>query len=229
MDLIETSVKNPIEHWYYKHKFRFISKVFRNSLSSSIHLADIGAGSALFSKELIKNNIVDSAMAIDTGYQREYFNEEDQISYLRSAKYSDVNYFLLTDVLEHVEDDFKFLHQIVAEAIPGSVFIVTVPALQSLWSGHDVYLKHFRRYSRQELRGVVKKSGLDVVSVRYTYSTVFPFAYLQRKFAGRQTASQMKESSWLLSKLLTFLLIPDRFLTFLPFGVSLFLVAEKPK
>ena len=58
MDLIETGVKNPIHHWYYAHKFNFILKSALFKSKESISLVDIGAGSALFSKELLKRKII---------------------------------------------------------------------------------------------------------------------------------------------------------------------------
>jgi hypothetical protein len=201
--------------------------VIASSKNKSINLADIGAGSALFSKELIKRKLVDSVIAVDTGYHKEYFDEENQICYTRKGRYENSNYFLLTDVLEHIKDDYTFLSAIVNESPKGSTFVITVPAMQSLWSGHDVFLKHFRRYTRSELVDLVEKSGLEVKSARYTYTTVFPLAYLHRKFAGKKNSSQLKETSWVLGKILTLLLVPDRFVPWLPFGVSLFLVGER--
>lgn len=227
MDLIENSLTNPLSHWYYKHKFYFINKVFINHKEKTVALVDIGAGSALFSKELIRTNLVNSVVAVDTGYEKNYFDKDDQILYAQSASYAEANYFLLTDVLEHVENDLDFLHSIVSEANNNSRFIITVPALNCLWSGHDVYLKHFRRYTKKQLISLVENSGLQVWTVRYTYSTVFLMALIQRKIAGKSTASQMKQNNWFVSKLLELLLIPDRRLSFLPFGVSLFLVATK--
>jgi hypothetical protein len=201
--------------------------VIASSKNKSINLADIGAGSALFSKELIKRKLVDSVIAVDTGYHKDYFDEENQICYTRKGRYENSNYFLLTDVLEHIKDDYTFLSAIVNESPKGSTFVITVPAMQSLWSGHDVFLKHFRRYTRSELVDLVEKSGLEVKSARYTYTTVFPLAYLHRKFAGKKNSSQLKETSWVLGKILTLLLVPDRFVPWLPFGVSLFLVGER--
>jgi hypothetical protein len=98
----------------------------------------------------------------------------------------------------------------------------------SLWSGHDVYLKHFRRYKKLELRQLAEQSGLSIASIRYTYSTVFPLAYLQRKIAGNNPGdSHLRENNWLVSLILRIMLLPDRWISFLPFGVSLFLVATK--
>jgi hypothetical protein len=186
MDLLENSVKDPINHWYYKHKFYFIKREFSHSRTSPVLMADIGAGSALFSKKLINDHLVDSVTAVDTGYEQDFFCEKDKIAYVRAATYSDLSHFLLTDVLEHIRDDEKFLSSIVSEAPKDSKFIITVPALMCLWSGHDEYLNHFRRYSKQQLRELVQNSGLEVLSVRYTYSTVFPLAFIQRQLSQKR-------------------------------------------
>jgi len=228
VDLIETGIKNPIDHWYYAHKFKFIAKsqLFNSCVSNT--LVDIGAGSALFSKELLKRDMIAKSVAVDTGYLTEYDDSLLAISYRRSIDYSGHTHFLLTDVLEHIDDDLAFLREVVSRADPASAFIITVPALMSLWSGHDVYLKHFRRYTKSKLKSLVEKSGLEVLSVRYTYSTIFPIAYIQRKMMGtREIHSQMKDNNIFVSLLLKLLLIPDKWISFFPFGVSLYLEAVK--
>lgn len=190
-------------------------------------LVDIGAGSALFSKELLRLDLVSEIVAVDVGYEVER-ETKGGISYCRTTQYSGFTHFLLTDVLEHVEGDDDFLAGIVSQADRDSAFIITVPALMSLWSGHDLYLRHFRRYTKKQLRHLVEQSGLTVISVRYTYSTVFPIAYIQRKLAGNCSQnSHLKENSNFVGLIMRILLLPDRWISFLPFGVSLVLEARK--
>ena len=227
MDLIESGIRDPINHWYYAHKFWFIrnSSSWKNANLKS--LVDIGAGSALFSKELLRLNFVSKVVAVDVGYKDER-ETKSGISYCRTTHYSGFTHFLLTDVLEHVEKDKEFLADIVSQADRDSAFIITVPALMRLWSGHDVYLRHFRRYTKNQLRQLVEESGLSVISVRYTYSTAFPIAYFQRKFAQKSSQnSQLKENTFLTSLIMRIILFPDRWIHFLPFGVSLLLEARK--
>jgi hypothetical protein len=227
MDLIESGVRDPIKHWYYQHKYWFIKNSSLRKIKGENSLADIGAGSALFSRELLQKGLVNKVVAVDTGYLKES-EIKDGITYRRSVNYSGFSHFLLTDVLEHVEKDGDFLSRVVTEADINSVFIITVPALMSLWSGHDVYLKHFRRYNKGQLRLLVEDSGLRVKSIRYTYLTVFLAALLQRKFFGKKSGnSQMKENSLFTSLVMQIMLVPDRWVSFLPFGVSLFVEATK--
>lgn len=227
MDLIEFGVRDPIKHWYYQHKFWFISQSILWKNEGEKSLVDIGAGSALFSKELLRQELVSDVVAIDTGYEIES-ESKGGITYRRSSSYSGFTHFLLTDVLEHVENDKKFLKDIVAGADSNSAFIITVPALMSLWSGHDVHLKHFRRYTKFELRKLVEQSSLSISSIRYTYSTIFPVAYLQRKLSGNGSQnSHLRENGWAVGLIMRIILLPDRWISFLPFGVSLYLEATK--
>lgn len=227
MDLIETNLTNPIVHWYYAHKFWFI----KNSalwVGTHCRLADIGAGSALFSKELLKLNIVSEVVAVDTNYPVNLESELAGLEFVKETRYKGFTHFLLTDVLEHVEDDKKFLENIVSEAELNSKFIITVPALMCLWSGHDVFLKHYRRYTKNQISSVARSAGLEINSVRYTYSTVFPIAWLQRKLSrSQEVQSQLKENSRVETLVLRVLLLLDRRLSRIPFGVSLFLEGEK--
>jgi len=60
------------------------------------------------------------------------------------------NYFRLItlfDVLEHIKDDDLAISKIKHLLEPKGYIIITVPAFQSMYSKHDVALKHFRRYS----------------------------------------------------------------------------------
>jgi hypothetical protein len=229
MDLIESGIKYPIRHWYYSHKFWFIERVFLPQTVQPRRLLDIGAGSALFSIELLKRNLVESVVAVDTGYETDFKDPASGIEFCRRSDYQGFTDYLLTDVLEHVENDLDFLSEIVVNAPSNSQFVITVPALMSLWSNHDVFLKHFRRYTKKELEDLVSQSGLSIDSCRYTYCTVFPLAYLQRKLSKTgEPQSQLMDNGKLVSRLLKIGLTPDKWISHSPFGVSLFMVAHKP-
>jgi SAM-dependent methyltransferase len=67
---------------------------------------------------------------------------------------SQADVVLLTDVLEHVEDDAALLAGIVRGMKHGGHLILTVPADPGLWSPHDVAHHHFRRYEAHQLRAL---------------------------------------------------------------------------
>jgi hypothetical protein len=228
MDLIEDGLEDPINHWYYRHKFYFIKNAVKKRALEKATLTDIGAGSALFSRELVNLNLISKIFAVDTRYKVELTESNNRITYSTFIPKYQSDFYLLTDLLEHIEEDGQFLSGVVRDAKVGAQFVITVPAHMSLWSGHDVYLKHFRRYNKIQLIKLASSSGLLNVKVRYIYSTVFPLALLQRRLGSKYVVkSQMRDQSRITSFLLSLVLLPDRIFGLFPFGVSLFLIAEK--
>jgi len=88
------------------------------------------------------------------------------------------------DVLEHQADDRAFAKDVVAKMKPGSILILTVPALQSLWSHWDVALGHFRRYRKRDLTSAFAGLSVKWLEVSYLFPEMVPLG-LVRKWKGR--------------------------------------------
>ncbi len=88
---------------------------------------------------------------------------------------------LLNDVIEHVPDDVEFLRTIVSSGLfeAGTRLLITVPAYQSLWTRHDVFLGHYRRYTRGLLRRRVQAAGLTTASDGYFFVSLLPIRAAQ--------------------------------------------------
>lgn len=99
---------------------------------------------------------------------------------------------LLCDVIEHVPDDRDFMRGIAARRLrPGSLALITVPAFQSLFSDHDVALRHYRRYSLAQLREAVQDSGFELLDSGYLFgSLLLPRALSKAAAALRRSKSQ---------------------------------------
>jgi hypothetical protein len=83
---------------------------------------------------------------------------------------------LMMDVLEHVADDVALAREYVERIPSGAHAIVTVPAFKWLWSGHDVFLEHYRRYTLPELENVLRSAGLRIEFGSYYYGAILPVA-----------------------------------------------------
>ncbi len=59
---------------------------------------------------------------------------------------------LFLDVLEHVQDDFALLSQLLAAMKPGAYLLMIAPGDPELWGPHDRGFEHERRYSLQRFR-----------------------------------------------------------------------------
>ena len=85
------------------------------------------------------------------------------------------------DVLEHIMDDRSFLKESLSRCRLSrrSVVFITVPAFQSLFSSHDRYLGHCRRYSADMLTSLVLDAGLAISECGYMFSSLLVPRYLQ--------------------------------------------------
>lgn len=209
MDLKETDIlgQDIDNHWYYSSKAKAMTQFLGGGVPSKI--LDVGAGSGFFSKHLLSNTSADEAWCVDISYQREYDEvyENKTIYYRRSIDSIDANLTLLMDVLEHVDDDVGLLRDYVSKVPVGSKFLITVPAFQFLWSGHDEFLEHKRRYTLAHLEKVISDAGLDVIKGSYFFGAVFPLAFVTRMFqkifqSDKQTGSQLSKHGSFVNALL---------------------------
>jgi 2-polyprenyl-3-methyl-5-hydroxy-6-metoxy-1,4-benzoquinol methylase len=99
---------------------------------------------------------------------------------------SQARLFLLTDVLEHVPDDYAMFSELLAAASPGCHFLVTVPADESLWSEHDESFGHYRRYDRARLEGIWAGLPVTTLLLSYLNSRLLPVVRLVRAWNRRR-------------------------------------------
>ncbi len=219
-------------HWYYRSKAAALRCAVRDLLPR--RLLDVGAGSGFFSRHLLAETAAESALCVDIGYpaDRDDSVAGKPVHYRRDIGPTDCDLVLMMDVLEHVDDD-RWLLRHYAEKVPGGAhFLVTVPAFAFLWSGHDVFLEHKRRYRLPEIEGAMRDAGLEVVRGSYYFGFVFPLAAAVR-LADRNTTeprSSLKKQGAFTNAVLTTICAAE--LPLFPLnrlaGLSCFVLARKP-
>ena len=86
----------------------------------------------------------------------------------------------MLDVVEHLDDDTAALGHAVSLLAPGGVVVVTVPAFNLLWTVHDDYNHHRRRYTSALFLAAAKRAGVTVRSRRYLFPWLFPLKLVVR-------------------------------------------------
>jgi 2-polyprenyl-3-methyl-5-hydroxy-6-metoxy-1,4-benzoquinol methylase len=198
-------------HWYYLSKAMMVETHVRGR---ALRILDVGAGSGWFSRRMLQQGIADHAICVDPGYteDRDETVSGRRLSFRRSVKSVDADVVLLMDVLEHVADDIGLLSSYVERATPGTRFMITVPAFQFLWSSHDEYLEHHRRYTLSGLQRVIRASGMTNVSSHYYFAAIFPAVLVVRLLRRGRTPdrSDLKPAPQWLSSLLQSVLSVER-------------------
>jgi hypothetical protein len=239
MDLKEEKAigGDPQNHWYYIAKARAIKSLIG---PAPVHaLLDVGAGSGVFSRMLVEEGVAKSAICVDPNYADEWIGARrtDRLAFKRSIETVEAPLVLMIDVIEHVDDDVALIADYAERAKEGTRFLVSVPAFNFLWSSHDDFLEHRRRYTLGTLTAAVERAGLEVVTTRYFFGMLFPavaaLRMADRAMKGDKEATQsaLKAAPDWLNKTLVAIHDVERF-TLFPVnrlaGVTAFCLARKP-
>jgi len=223
-DLLERELYNSLinqkNNWYYKYKIykvkNEIKKFIKHNSLSEKNCLDIGCGNGIISfgvGDKVKGTSLNWKL-VDSNFTKDDLkNDSRKSTKIEINKKFDI--VIACDVLEHIDNDIQFLELINNCMKKDSILILTVPAMEILWSDHDVFLKHFRRYNRKSLENSVKKN-FRLLNIEYTYKSLFPLALIVI-LIKRITSSILRRKSFKIEETVanTFFLINYLFLTIL--------------
>lgn len=223
-------------HWWYRARRRILTDVIARyaNLPAAAEIAEIGCGTGSNLPTLEKFGTLTAI-------------EPDDLARAHAAKRSNATMLdgrlpdqiplennsldlaVMLDVLEHLDDDLAALKAIAAKLKPSGHFILTVPAIPSLWSPHDEEHHHKRRYTAQTLRLAMENAGLKVKMISYFNTLLFPLiagVRWMKKLTKSQSADTGMPPSWL-NGLLENIFAFERYSIgrfLMPVGVSLIVV-----
>ena len=238
MDLKEIDILGDAisTHWYYRAKAEATRRLLAGRGGEV--LLDVGAGSGFFSRRLLETSAAKQAWCVDPSYAQDSDETESgkPLHFRRAIASSDADLVLMMDVLEHVDDDVGLAAEYAAKVRSGARFLVSVPAFSFLWSGHDVFLEHRRRYTLRQLERVIARAGLEVLAGNYYFGGVFPlaattrFAQNLRGGAAETAQSQLKRHHPLVNGALGLVCAAEAPLLRWnrAFGLTAFCLARKP-
>ena len=162
MDLRERASTDGSRHpWETVRSAFFTRKIVGLTNNRPVHILDIGSGDCWFSEQLLAKlpqgsqitcsdlNFTDGDIATAS---------MPGINKVRNIPQRTFDIVIMLDVLEHIEDDSAFLQQEVLPRLkPESHLVISVPARPSLFTSHDTFLGHYRRYTRSQLLDVSGK------------------------------------------------------------------------
>jgi SAM-dependent methyltransferase len=172
-------------HWWYRGRRRVLERVLAQlRLPARARILDAGCGSGRNMIELAHHGTVTgvelSATSVALARERDA-GEVIEGSVLEMGFAADSFELAVSlDVIEHLQDDLGALRELRRVVAPGGALLVTVPAYQWLWSGHDEINHHHRRYTRRTLERVARQAGWKPVRTTYFNSLLLPVAIVLR-------------------------------------------------
>jgi SAM-dependent methyltransferase len=172
-------------HWWYQGRRRVLERaIARLGLPAHARILDAGCGSGRNMVDLAEHGAVCGIELSDTSVElaRERAAGEVISGSVMDMPFDEDSFDLSVslDVIEHLEDDVGALRELRRVTKPGGALLVTVPAYQWLWSGHDEINHHHRRYNRRTLLAAAKSAGWELESSAHFNSLLLPIAILLR-------------------------------------------------
>jgi ubiquinone/menaquinone biosynthesis C-methylase UbiE len=172
------------KHWWFAGMRNIFSATIAKIYGKNIPLKilDVGCGTGRMIKELEKYGRV---AGVDCEEAALGFCRKREIKSIclanalrlpfRSGEFDLVTAF---NLVEHVQDDGFLIKELSRVCKKGGRIILATSAFRFLWSKHDELNGHKRRYSKENLRELVKSQDLVIEKLTYTNFILFPFIWL---------------------------------------------------
>lgn len=186
MDLAELT-DNENRHPWELSRAQNILRLLNQSADTRkpLQIADIGAGDCYFSRLLLKQlkqkGSTAKIFAVDQAFNS-IESDDPQLVLLRDLQELDdqsMDCIIMMDVLEHIENDREFLEIVRLKLKTDGLLLITVPAFNALYSSHDKFLKHFRRYQINDLKHLLRQSQFQITRSHYFYFCLVSARWLQ--------------------------------------------------
>jgi SAM-dependent methyltransferase len=186
-------------HWWYRGRRRVLKRTIDGlGLPPRARVLDAGCGSGRNMVDLARWGTVtgvELSEAAAEAARGRHVGEVVEGSVLEMP-FAPASFDLVVclDVIEHLQDDRAALRELRRVLAPGGALLITVPAYQWLWSGHDVVNHHHRRYSRATLRRAAQDAGWECQRATHFNSLLLPVAVALRaldRLHARATESSL--------------------------------------
>jgi SAM-dependent methyltransferase len=169
-----------IEHFWIRRRFDVFRRLSGSLVSHAREIAEVGCGHGL-----VQRQIEDAYGREVTGFDLNELALQRSLSRLSKLYCYDIgqrnpefhgrfNLIFLFDVLEHIDDQDRFLASLLFHLSPGGKLVINVPAGQWGYSSYDRVLGHVRRYSIRSLRATAEQGNLEIAEWTYWAFPMLP-------------------------------------------------------
>lgn len=164
--------------WWYQYRAKVIERVAKHFFETDEATFDIGGGNGFTTRYLKEAGY--QMVLIEPTYCACLNAKKRGISTVICGSVDEqliengvIKQCMMTDVLEHIEDDKKFLELLYQKMGSSGRLLLTVPAFQVLWSSEDNSAGHYRRYRLEQMVDLAAKIGFSVRYKNYFFEFLF--------------------------------------------------------
>ena len=213
-----------INHFWIRRRFDVMKRLADPLIRGAREIAEIGCGNGLLQK-----NIEEHYRRPVVGFDLNEVALRKNVSSLSPLYYYAIfekraefrarfDLVILFDVLEHIEDESRFLQCVKYHLAESGTLLINVPAIQWLFSDYDRAAGHVRRYSLNQLTRVAQQNGFEIENATYWGLPLFPLLIVRKALtlkrsdasAGFDARSSLMNS--MLAGIARFERIPQRLL-----------------
>lgn len=199
MDLVERQPGNAHpRHPWETVRAEFFLRVLKEAgvPAAGGRVLDVGSGDGWFAGRVAEAAGLPVA-CWDVGYARHAPPADPRLQCTSVEPPGRFDLVMAMDVAEHVADDAGFVRDLVERQLaPGGRLLLSVPAWPALFSEHDRFLEHVRRYTPAGGRALLEGAGLRIERAGGLFhSLVLPRA-LQVVAARLRTARADHVGEW---------------------------------
>lgn len=187
-------------NFWFRARNRLIQWALRKYFPDAENLFEIGCGTGFVLKgiqETLPSLCLEGSEIFDDGLTLAQARLPGVDLYQMDARQipfeSEFDVIGAFDVLEHIVEDDAVLTQMFRATRAGGGVLITVPQHPFLWSASDEHALHQRRYSRDELRKKVERSGFQVERITSFVSLLLPLMICSRMKRKSSPAFQLWE------------------------------------
>jgi SAM-dependent methyltransferase len=222
-------------HWWWRARERYVISQLDGVLSGcpQTNVLDVGCGDGLMFEPLsrfghVEGVEIDASIVSEAGplADRIFVQPFDE-TFDQGRRYGLIVIF---DALEHMPDPERSLRRAFELLDHDGIVVITVPAFNALWTGHDDLNAHTQRFTKKSLEALVDRSGGRIVQSNYFFQWLAPVKLALRAketVFGEHGGHQPRiPAGWINAMLVRLSRIEQRTISRLPvpFGSSLFAV-----
>lgn len=224
--------------FWFKHRNKILIDQIKLEKPSGLIL-DVGGGNGFVTAEIQKEGYI---VILVEPYTQGCLNAikrgvknvvNSDLADLKVTK-SNAEMICAFDVIEHISNDNHFIKICYDSLEIGGKLFIAVPSIQLLWSKEDEIAGHYRRYSKNQLIGLIESNGFKVKHCSYFFSFLALPILLFRTIPDMlniKIPKKIKSGELKTNRVIDFFCRIESKVFFkrklIPFGSSLFLVAVK--